>query len=369
MSDPLIEELQSISRKARVFVSMPYIEGLTPRIFSDRDRVSVADCGEPIERRHGIFAMDEAPLSTLDHGGLYGDAVFEGVLVVHGQIFAFREHLDRWYTSAEKMQMPMPYEKEELAGWILRTVQEVGFGDDEKGYLRPVLTRGFGNLGIHPAKCVAPTVYCIASTIRLYPPEAYERGIDLSIARDIRRATKRFVDPNIKTNNYLNNIFGLLEKAHEGRLETLMLTVDGAVAEATADNVFSVEKRDGWEDDPAQVVVRTPSPDYCLIGITRNIIIHEARRLGYTVREVPDLLAIDMVGSTKEAFLTGTGAGLMPVIGLQDVAIGDGTVGPVTRRLLEAIRADMRDPAFGLSIHADEAGLRDYLERPTFDAR
>ena len=365
---PLIQELQDISQKARVFVSMPWIEGLTPRVFADPKKASAQDCGELVERRHGIFHMDEAALSPLDHGGLYGDAVFEGVLVTNGQIFAFLEHLVRWYESAQTMGMRMPYEMDDLAGWILRTVQAVGFADGEQGYLRPVLARGVGNLGINPNKCVAPTIYCIASTIRLYPPEAYETGIALSIARGVRRNTKRSVDPNIKSNNYLNNIFGLLETREQGRLETLMLTPQGAVAEATADNVFLVERHDGWQDDPSRVVVRTPSPEYCLIGITRNIILMEARKAGYTIEEVADLLPIDLVGPGKEAFLTGTGAGVMPVNAVQDVTVGDGTVGPVTRKLLAAIRADMADPAFGLSIHADDAALATYMQRsPVFE--
>ena len=327
MPNPVIAELESIARKAKVFASMPWIPGLTPRVFGDLARVSVADTGEAVERRHGILEMDEAALSTLDHGGLYGDAVFEGILVNHGQIFAFKEHLVRWYESAEKTGIAMPYEIDELAAWILKTIQAVGFRDDEKGYLRPVLTRGCGNLGIHPKKCVAPTIYCIVSTIQLYPPQAYEVGIELSIARHARRATAQFVNPNIKSNNYLNNIFALIETMDQGRLETLMLTPGGAIAEASADNVFAIEKTAGWEDDPAKVVIRTPSPDYCLIGITRNIILKEARRLGYTVHEVGDLLPIDLVGEGRECFLTGTGAGVMPIVGVAQVPVGDGLVG------------------------------------------
>jgi branched-chain amino acid aminotransferase len=308
--------------------------------------------------------MDEAPLSTLDHGGLYGDAVFEGILVTNGQIFAFKEHMERWYASAEKMHIAMPYTMTELARWILRTVQAVGFTDDENGYLRTVLTRGFGNLGINPKKCVAPTIYCIASTIRLYPPKSYEVGIELSLARETRRATKDFIDPNIKSNNYLNNIFGLLETMDEGRLETLMVTPNGVVAEATADNVFAIEKQEGWQDDPGRVVVRTPSPEYCLIGITRNIIMMAAREAGYRVEERPDMFAIDFVGPNREAFLTGTGAGLMPIVGVGDVLVGDGKVGPVTKKLLAAIRARMADPKCGLSIHASDEDVGAYLERP-----
>ncbi len=363
MANPVIAELEKIARKAKVFVSMPWIPGLTPRVFGDLDRVSVADTDEAIERRHGILEMDEAALSTLDHGGLYGDAVFEGILVNHGQIFAFQEHLVRWYDSAKKTGIEMPYDIDELASWILKTIQAVGFRDDEKGYLRPVLTRGCGNLGIHPKKCVASTIYCIVSTIQLYPAEAYDVGIELSIARNARRATSQFVNPNIKSNNYLNNIFALIETMDEGRLETLMLTPGGAIAEASADNVFAIEKFPGWESDPSKVVIRTPSPDYCLIGITRNIIMMEARKLGYTVIEVHDMLPIDLVGDYRECFLTGTGAGVMPIVGVTGVPVGDGKVGPVTKSLLAAIRRNMADPAFGLSIKADEKEMAAYMAR------
>jgi branched-chain amino acid aminotransferase len=364
MVDAVVKELEGISNKARVFVSMPYIEGLTPAIFKEDSRISRQDCGEPVERRHGILKMNEAALSPLDHGGLYGDAVFEGILIVHGQIFALKEHMERWYASAEKMQIRMPYKITELTGWVLKTVQAVGLKDDEKGYLRPVLTRGFGNLGIHPKKCVAPTIYCICSTIRLYPPEAYEVGIELSIARQTRRASRQFVNPNIKSNNYLNNIFGLLETMDAGRLETLMLTPEGAVAEATADNIFLVERKEGWQDDPSKVTVHTPSPEYCLIGITRNLAMKLAGEAGYRVEETSNMLPIDMVGPGREVFLTGTGAGLMPIVGIGNVTVDDGKVGPITKKLLAGINASMANSACGLSIHATEGDVSDYMNGP-----
>jgi branched-chain amino acid aminotransferase len=185
------------------------------------------------------------------------------------------------------------------------------------------------------------------------------------VARRTRRAGRDVIDPNVKSNNYLNNISGLLETMDEGRLETLMLTPRGNVAEATADNTFAIERRPGWESDPAKVVIHTPSAGYCLVGITRAIIMMEARRAGYTVVEQPDMLPIDMVGPDREAFLTGTGAGLMPIVAVAHVPVGDGSVGPVTKNLLAAIRRDMADPRFGLPIDADESALHEYLARPT----
>lgn len=361
MAQDVIGELTRLARKSRVFLSMPWVDGLTPTTLGIEGKYEVARTDEPTERRHGVLMMSEASLSPLDHGGLYGDACFEGILLINDQIFLFKEHLERWFESARKLQIPMPYPMEELAWQILRTVQAVGFDPGERGYLRPVLTRGFGNLGINPAKCLAPTLYCIASTIQLYPAEAYDRGIELSVARNTRRAGAEIVDPNIKSNNYLNNIFGLLETRHKGTLETMMLTSRGVVAEATADNIFLVRKEDGWQQEPGKVHIFTPVADYCLMGITRNRIIDEARTLGYTVHEVDNLIPLDFVGAGKEVFLTGTGCGLMPVVGVEDVAVGNSEPGEVTRILLERIRKAMADPALGLSTGASRDQLRAYL--------
>ena len=357
----VIQELISLADKGRVFVSMPWVPGLTPEALGREGLYEVASTDEGVERRHGILRLDQAGLSPLDHGGLYGDAVFEGILINNGQIFLFKEHVDRWWESARKLDIAMPYTKEELSWQILRTVQEVGFADDERGYMRPVLSRGFGNLGINPAKCLAPTVYCIVSTIQLYPPDKYETGIELSVARHIRRAGAEIEDPNVKSNNYLNNINGLLETRDKGRLETMMLTSRGNVAEATADNTFLVLKDAGWESDPSKVTLHTPVGEYCLVGITRNRIIENAKAKGFQVVERDDMLPIDFVGPDRESFMTGTGCGLMPVVGVEGVPIGDGTPGPVTRILLETIQEDMRNPENGLSIHATKDDLARYI--------
>jgi branched-chain amino acid aminotransferase len=256
-----------------------------------------------------------------------------------------------------------------MADRILKTVKEVGFSDSETGYLRPVMTRGFGNLGIHPKKCVAPTFYIICSTIQLYPPQAYETGIELAIARRIRRPGKAIIDPNIKSNNYLNNISALLETMNKGKLETMMMTAHGNVAEATADNLFLIEKQPGWEEDPGKVVITTPDSSYALVGITRLLIMQEARKKGYTVVESGRMLPLDFIGEDRECFMTGTGCGLMPVVGIEGRPIGDGRPGTVTNGLLAAIRALMADPAYGLSINADEGELRNYMDRPCFNER
>jgi branched-chain amino acid aminotransferase len=363
MLPEVVKELTSVAHKSKVFLSMPYVEGLTPECLTREGAYERFDAGELVERRHGIFEMAQAALSPLDHGGLYGDACFEGILIINEQIFLFKEHLERWWNSARMLGIAMPYPMEELAWWIVRTVQRVGFSTGEKGYLRPVLSRGFGNLGINPAKCLAPTIYCIASTIQLYPPEAYERGIVLSVARQVRRAGREIIDPNIKSNNYLNNIFGLLESRSKKTLETMMLTHDGFVAEATADNIFLVTTEPGFETDPGRVHLHTPVADYCLLGITRNLILSEARKLGYTLHEESALLPIDFIGPDRECFLTGTGCGLMPVVGIEGVPVGDGHPGRVTRVLLDRVRNAMANPALGLPAAATRDQLRRYLGR------
>lgn len=369
MDKAVIEELKAISKKGRVFASMPYIEGVSPRFLSDREKCKVYETKEVAERREGIFDMDEACLSPLDHGGLYGDACFEGILITNGQIFVLKEHLVRWWESARKLNIEMPYTIDDMAARILKTVQECNFSKDENGYLRPVISRGFGNLGIHPKKCVAPTIYIICSTIQLYPPKAYETGIELAIARRTRRPGQNIIDPNIKSNNYLNNISALLETIEKGKLETLMLTATGNVAEATADNIFRIIKGDGWESDPSKVVITTPDPTYALRGITRGLIMQEAEKLGYKVIESKEMLPIDFVGPEKECFMTGTGCGLMPIVGIEGNLVGKGEPGPVTNKLLAAIRGLMADSGYGLGIDATEKDLKDYMARPCFNEK
>jgi len=197
MVSDIVKELTAICNKGRVFASMPYIEGLTPRFLNQEGRYKVYKSDEAVERREGIFHLDEASLSPLDHGGLYGDACFEGILITNGQIFVLKEHLVRWWESAKRLHIKMPYSIDDMASRLLQTVKEVNFANGENGYLRPVLTRGVGNLGIHPKKCIAPTIYIIVSTIQLYPPEAYETGIELAIARNMRRPGQAVIDPNV----------------------------------------------------------------------------------------------------------------------------------------------------------------------------
>jgi branched-chain amino acid aminotransferase len=343
---------------------MPYIEDVTPQVLTEGGRFEVYPSGEPVERRHGIFRVAEAGLSPLDHGGLYGDACFEGILVMNRRILLYREHLLRLAASARKLGIGFPYNLPDLAWWIVKTVRDVTLAADERGYLRPVISRGIGSLGLNPAKCVAPTVYCIASTIMLYPPETYKAGIAISVSRRIRRPSRSILDPNIKSNNYLNNILALMDVDSEGQTDVLMLTADGFVAEATVENIFAVQKSPGWEEDPSLVKVLTPVREYCLVGITRCLVIAVAKAKGYTVVESPSLLPSDFTGPRTECFMTGTGCGLMPIVGIEGIPVGDGCPGPVTTGLMDCVDDRLTWPAYGFPLDGIREELDAYLADP-----
>ncbi len=355
--DGAIETLREVGRRARVYFSMPLIEGVTPRALMNSTAGQETEDPSGLRRRDGIFRLDEIGLSPLDHVGLYGDGIFEGILIRNNSIFLYKEHMDRMDRSMEKVGVQLPMSRQYLTEQLLETCRQVEFPDGT-GYIRLVVTRGMGDLGINPHKCITPTVYAIISTIRLYPREAYERGIPLGLSRRIRRPNKTIVDPNIKSNNYLNNVLALREGT-EGTpyVESLMLTHDGFVAEATVDNIFSVYRHDGWESDPSRVEIRTPSAEYCLQGITRETVMMLAEKRGYRVTVREDLLPIDLVGPSRECFMTGTGAGVMPIISIQDVRVGDGKPGPVTMGLVDDINRMMDDPANGLPLDTPKEQL------------
>ena len=352
--------LQRLAQDAALFFSMPWLEGLSPRVLNDRERAEVHPSGEFPERRHGVFRVDEIGLPVFDHGALYGDSVFEGVLVTGGRLFTWKEHLARMYSGAKSLEIDVPYNPVDLSLQIMRTVREAGYDKEDLRYVRLVLTRGLGDLGIHPKKCLGGMVFAIVAKIQLYPEELYERGIDLSIAREVRRPGGDVLNPRIKSSNYLNNIMALLE-VQEGNPETLMLNQRGYVAEATADNLFLVTRTAGWEQDPSRVVVSTPSAEYCLEGITRSLTLEAARGLGYRCEETPSMLPGDLVGPEREVFLTGTGAGLVPVISVGGQTVGDALPGPVTRNLRGKLLDAMADPGRGLSVEASRKDVESYL--------
>ncbi len=266
---------------------------------------------------------EEAKISVFDHGLLYGDGVFEGIRVYGGKIFRLEQHLDRLYTSARAIMLQVPMTKQALTEACRETCRQNKLTD---GYLRLVVTRGVGYLGLNPFKCKSPTVFIIAATIELYPEEAYRKGLNL-ITAGTRRNSPAAVSPAIKSLNYLNNILAKIEAVNAGTVEALMLNAEGYVAECTGDNVFVV--RNGKLETP-------PVSAGALVGITRNVVIELAGRLGIPVSE-PNLTRYDLMAA-DECFLTGTAAEIVPVASLDGRPIGSGKPGPVTLKLTEEFR-------------------------------
>jgi len=265
----------------------------------------------------------DARISVFDHGLLYGDGVFEGIRVYSGKVFLHQQHIDRLYESAKAIRLVIPIKPAEMIAAVEETVKANNLSD---GYVRLVVTRGAGSLGLDIRKTSNPQVIIIADTISLYPPETYTKGMNLVTASTIRNHPGA-VSPRIKSLNYLNNILARIEGTDAGMVEALMLNHKGEVAECTGDNIFIVK----------QGVVRTPSADAGILeGITRNAVLDLAREGGYRVEECAltrhDLYVAD------EMFLTGTAAEVVAVVSLDGRTIGNGEPGPVTRDLLERFR-------------------------------
>ncbi len=263
----------------------------------------------------------EAKISVFDHGVLYGDGVFEGIRAYNGRIFKCKEHIDRIFAAAKAIMLEIPLTKEELTEVVLETCRR---NDIKDGYIRLVITRGTGDLGLSPTKCPKATVFCIAATITLYPQELYEKGMPVITATQ-RRNKATIVDPQIKSLNYLNNILAKIEANRAGAPEAIMLNHDGIVAECTGDNIFII--KDG-------VIYTPPIHVGILDGITRKAVIHLAKELGMTV--VESEFTLFNVYNADECFLTGTAAEVIAVTSADGRVIGDGVPGPVTKKLLEA---------------------------------
>ncbi|MBS5798431.1 MAG: branched-chain-amino-acid transaminase [Zhenhengia sp.] len=267
---------------------------------------------------------EEAKISVFDHGVLYGDGVFEGIRVYNGRVFKCEEHINRLYNAAKAIMLEIPMSKEEMTEVLLETCRRNQIKD---GYVRLVITRGKGDLGLNPVSCKVASVFCIAGSITLYPDEMYIKGMPIITAVQ-RRNKATIVDPQIKSLNYLNNILAKIEANRAGVPEALMLNHDGVVAECTGDNIFIVKDN----------VIYTP-PIYIgiLDGITRNTVIELAKELGYEVKESE--FTLFNVYSADECFLTGTAAEAIPVTNVDGRIIGNGEAGLVTTRLLEAFKA------------------------------
>jgi branched-chain amino acid aminotransferase len=278
-----------------------------------------------------------ASVSVFDHGLLYGDGVFEGIRVYDAVIFRFKEHLDRLYSSAKSIKLPILLTPEEMTQAVVETLKKNGL---KEAYIRLVVTRGVGDLGVDPRKCKKSSVIIITEYVN--PTNgalAKEKGISVIIS-SVRRDTVDATTHEIKSLNYLNSVLAKIEATESGADDALMLDRNGFVSEATTTNVFIV--KDGEISTP-------PSSAGILLGVTRKRIMKLARELGYSVTE-RELTPYD-VTNADEAFLTGTLGEIVPLVKVKGIEIGDGKPGQITRRIMEAFVRIRSDPKDGLPIY------------------
>lgn len=265
-----------------------------------------------------LVEEDQAVISVFDHGLLYGDGVFEGIRAYHGRVFKLDEHIVRLYKSAKAIALEIPISPGQMAQDVVRTCQANGLTD---GYIRLVVTRGVGGLGLNPYLCKTPRIFCIADKIQLYPEEYYRDGLAIVTVGTTRNVPEA-VNPRIKSLNYLNNVLAKIEAINSGVMEAILLNSQGYVAEATGDNVFIVQ---------GDAVVTPPAWCGALEGITRQVVMDLAGENGYTIRE--QVLSRYDLYVADEVFLTGTAAEIIGVVKIDRRLIGDGKPGPVTRAL------------------------------------
>jgi len=267
------------------------------------------------------FGKDEARVSVYDHGLLYGDGVFEGIRIYGGRVFKLTEHLKRLYDSARAIHLTIPMDLAAMAAAVNETVAA---NEKSDGYIRLLVTRGKGNLGLNPFTCERASVIIIVDDIQLYPQACYDEGIAV-ITASVRRTPAQCLDPRIKSLNYLNNIMAKVEAIHAGCLEALMLNTEGFVAECTGDNVFYIKN---------QQLMTPESADGALEGVTRNTVIEAAGDIGVPV--VCRATTLYDIYTADECFLTGTAAEMIPVVKVDGRAIGDGRPGHLTADLKKA---------------------------------
>lgn len=271
-----------------------------------------------------MFAKEDAKISVFDHGLLYGDGVFEGMRSYGGKVFREHDHLVRLYESARAINLNIPMTLEEMSQAVAQTLKTNQIVD---GYIRLIVTRGAGNLGLDPYQCPKPSVIIIADKIALYPAKFYEEGLEIVTASTIRNHPAA-LNPRIKSLNYLNNILAKMEGLKAGCIEALMLNSKGEVAECTGDNIFLIKNGE----------IFTPSIDAGILdGITRRAVIELGEKAGLVVHQC-NLTRHD-VYVADECFLTGSAAEVIPVIKIDERPIGSGKVGEITKRLIADFRA------------------------------
>jgi branched-chain amino acid aminotransferase len=266
----------------------------------------------------------DAKVSVFDHGLLYGDGVFEGIRAYHGRVFKLKEHIDRLYYSAKAILLDIPMTPAQMAAAVLETCRKNRIKD---GYIRLVVTRGVGNLGLNPSNCKKPSVICIADKIQVYQAETYARGISIVTVATTRNLVNA-LNPAIKSLNYLNNILAKIEANNAGADDGILLNAEGFVAECTVQNIFIVKN---------SRLFTPPLSAGALYGITRGTVMELAEEAGWPVSE-PNLTRYDLY-SADECFATGTGAEIMPITKIDGRVIGNGKPGAVTRDLMERYHA------------------------------
>lgn len=300
-----------------------------------------------------LVPESQATVSVFDHGLLYGDGMFEGIKSWDGKVFKLAQHIKRFYESAHFLDIKLLQTQQEMREIVLNTFAANRLHEGIS-YARLVATRGKGDLGINPRKCKEnPTVYCIATSISLYPEKMYEVGMRV-ITCNTRRLSVQSLPPRVKSLNYLNNILGIIEANQAGVDEGIMLSQDGFVAECTVDNIFFVKNG----------VVMTPAPFHGILqGITRDSIIDIAKREGYAVEE-GTYMTFDIYNA-DEMWLTGTGADLIPVIEVDGRSIGDGKPGKVFKHLRSKWRGYIAEEQHSIQIPSKEEALATFCKQAT----
>jgi branched-chain amino acid aminotransferase len=271
-----------------------------------------------------LYGESEAKISVFDHGLLYGDGVFEGIRAYNGRVFKLKEHIDRLFCSAHALLLDIPLSRADLCR---ATVETIRANELKDAYIRLIVTRGVGTLGLNPRSCKQPSVIIIAGKIQVYPAEMYARGMDM-VTVPTTRNLHSAVNPAIKSLNYLNNILAKIEANNAGVEEAVMLNSEGYVAEGTADNLFIVKQGK---------LLTPPLSAGALYGITRATVIELAEQTGLKVSE-PNLTRYDLFNA-DECFVTGTGAEIMPVVKIDGRVIGSGKPGPITQQLVKEYHA------------------------------
>ena len=266
-----------------------------------------------------LVKKEDAKVSVFDHGLLYGDGVFEGIRSYNGLVFKLKEHIDRLYASAHGISLKISLTKVDMQKAVISTLKANKLKD---AYIRLVVSRGEGDLGLDPRNCPKPTIFIITDKIALYPPEFYKKGLSI-VTVPTRRNIPEALNPQIKSLNYLNNILGKIEAINAGVAEAIMLDQHGFVAECTGDNIFMIKD---------QMLLTPPVHTGILSGITRSAVLGLAPKLGLKPQETT-LTRFDLF-TADEMFLTGTAAEIVPVAKMDDRSIGNSKVGPFTIKLI-----------------------------------